>query len=107
MAFSQTALKIVAENKLRAAIEAGEFDNIPGLGKPSPVIDEPYHELWWIGRKLRREELVPKQKSHTKQNSIDGELRLADNSTPAPPDSDLSTARNSPPSTENKSARLW
>ena len=54
---SERALQIVAENKIRAAIEAGEFDELPGLGKPSPLIDEPYDPLWWVRRKLRQENL--------------------------------------------------
>jgi hypothetical protein len=54
---SERALQIVAENKIRAAIEAGEFDDLPGLGKPSPLIDEPYDPLWWVRRKLRQENL--------------------------------------------------
>jgi hypothetical protein len=57
--FSERAIGIVAENKLRAAIEAGEFDNLPGLGRPSPLIDEPYDPFWWIRRKLQREQLPP------------------------------------------------
>lgn len=43
--------------RIRAAIEAGEFDNLPGVGKPCPLIDEPYDPYWWIRRKLRRENL--------------------------------------------------
>jgi hypothetical protein len=54
---SERAMQVVAENKLLAAIEAGEFDNLPGLGKPSPLIDEPYDPFWWIRRKLRQENL--------------------------------------------------
>jgi len=54
---SERAIQMVADNKIRAAIEAGEFDNLPGLGKPSPLIDEPYDPLWWVRRKLRQEEL--------------------------------------------------
>ena len=54
---SERAMQAVAENKLLAAIEAGEFDNLPGLGKPSPLIDEPYDPWWWIRRKLRQENL--------------------------------------------------
>ena len=54
---SERALQIVAENKIRAAIEAGEFDDVPGLGKPSPLIDEPYDPLWWVRRKLRQDNL--------------------------------------------------
>ncbi len=58
-AFSDHALAIVAENKLRAAIDAGEFDNLPGLGKPSPLIDAPYDPYWWVREKLRTENLLP------------------------------------------------
>jgi hypothetical protein len=54
---SERAMRLVAENKLRAAIEAGEFDNLPGVGKPSRLIDEPYDPFWWIKRKLREENL--------------------------------------------------
>jgi hypothetical protein len=54
---SERAMRIVAENKLRAAIDAGEFENLPGMGKPSPLIDEPYDPFWWIKRKLRQENL--------------------------------------------------
>jgi hypothetical protein len=61
---SDRAIQIVAENRIRAAMEAGEFDNLPGFGKPSPLIDEPYDPYWWIRRKLTREQLrelaVPK-----------------------------------------------
>jgi hypothetical protein len=56
---SDRALRIVADHKIRAAIEAGEFANLPGLGKPAAVIDEPYDPYWWIRRKLRREQLQP------------------------------------------------
>ncbi len=60
LAFSDRALAVVAENKIRAAIDAGEFDNLPGLGQPSAIIDEPYDPHWWIRRKLKLEELVPR-----------------------------------------------
>jgi hypothetical protein len=56
-AFSEQAFAIVAENKLRAAIEAGEFDNLAGFGKPSPLIDDPYDPWWWVRSKLRAENL--------------------------------------------------
>ena len=54
---SERALRIVADNKIRAAIDAGEFDNLPGLGKPSSLIDAPYDPFWWIRGKLRHEQL--------------------------------------------------
>lgn len=56
-AFTDRVIQVVAENKIRAAIEAGEFDNLPGFGQPSPLIDEPYDPFWWIRSKLRDEQL--------------------------------------------------
>lgn len=55
--FSERAIQIIAENKILAAIEAGEFDHLPGFGKPCPLIDEPYDPMWWVRRKLKAEEL--------------------------------------------------
>lgn len=54
-AFTERALQIVAEDKIRAAYEAGEFDHLPGFGQPCTACDEPYDRHWWIRRKLRAE----------------------------------------------------
>ena len=43
------------ERQIREAAERGEFDDLPGAGKPIPDLDEPRDELWWVKRKLRRE----------------------------------------------------
>jgi hypothetical protein len=45
------------ERQIRAATERGEFDNLPGAGKPIDDLDEPHDELWWVKGKLRRERL--------------------------------------------------
>jgi hypothetical protein len=45
------------ERQIREAMERGEFDNLPGAGKPIADIDKPHDELWWIKQKLRRENL--------------------------------------------------
>ena len=55
---SEATFRCVAEDKLRSAIESGEFENLPGLGKPSPLIDQPYHPLWWVMRKMQREQFM-------------------------------------------------
>lgn len=47
----------VAEDQIRKAQEAGEFENLPGFGQPIPGIDEPYDENWWVKEKLRREQI--------------------------------------------------
>jgi hypothetical protein len=46
-----------AERRIREAMEAGEFDNLAGAGKPIPGIDDPPDADWWIKQKLRHEEL--------------------------------------------------
>jgi hypothetical protein len=56
---SDRAIQIVADNKIRTSIEAGEFDNLSGFGKPSAICDEPYDPFWWVRRKLKRERLTP------------------------------------------------
>lgn len=42
---------------IREAEERGEFDDLPGKGKPIPGIDRPADDLWWVKRKLEREGL--------------------------------------------------
>lgn len=45
------------EAQIRAAQERGEFDDLPGTGKPIPGRNEPYDESWWIKSFLEREAL--------------------------------------------------
>jgi hypothetical protein len=45
------------ERQIREAQEAGEFDSLPGFGKPIPDIDEPYDENWWLKKKARQEKI--------------------------------------------------
>lgn len=56
--FTDRALQMVAEDKIQAALRAGEFDHLPGFGQPHPLIDEEYDPHWWIRRKLAREGLA-------------------------------------------------
>jgi hypothetical protein len=43
------------DKQIREAQESGEFDDLPGHGRPLPDIDRPRDELWWVRAKLRRE----------------------------------------------------
>jgi len=52
-----SAIRRVAENRIREAMAEGQFDNLPGEGKPIPNIDDPYDENWWIKQWLRRERI--------------------------------------------------
>lgn len=55
--FTERAIELVADDKIRTAIERGEFATLPGLGQPHPIIDEPYDPHWWVRRKLIAEGL--------------------------------------------------
>jgi hypothetical protein len=52
---SRRTVELVAENRVREAIEEGRFDNLPGLGAPIADIDELYDPDWWIKKWIRRE----------------------------------------------------
>jgi hypothetical protein len=54
MHFTDLAIQIIADDKIRSAIKRGEFDRLPGLGRPL-WFDESDDPDWWIRRKLREE----------------------------------------------------
>jgi hypothetical protein len=45
------------DRQIREAQERGEFDNLPGAGKPIPGIDGNYDENWWLKELVRREDV--------------------------------------------------
>jgi hypothetical protein len=45
------------DKQIRLAQERGDFDNLPGTGKPIPNLDKPYDELWWVKSYIHREGL--------------------------------------------------
>jgi hypothetical protein len=53
--FTRRAIERISENRIQQAMEEGQFDNLPGLGKPIPDIDEPYDPMWWVRQWVRRE----------------------------------------------------
>lgn len=44
------------DRQVREAIERGEFDDLPGAGKPLHLDDDPD---WWVKAKIAREHLEP------------------------------------------------
>lgn len=40
---------------IREARDRGEFDRLPGRGRPLPGVDGRHDDLWWLKEKLRRE----------------------------------------------------
>jgi hypothetical protein len=45
------------DKRIREATERGEFENLPGSGKPLRGLGRPYDEMWWAKKKLREENL--------------------------------------------------
>lgn len=55
---SGTSFESWIDRQIRDAAERGEFDDLPGAGKPLPDSGRQYDENWWIKDKLRREKLA-------------------------------------------------
>ena len=51
------AHETLVERRIRLAQERGDFDDLPGKGKPLPGLDGPDDENWWVKGYLRREGL--------------------------------------------------
>lgn len=47
----------LAERRIREAAEQGEFDNLPGSGKPLPGLTGTYDPDWWVKAWIRRTSL--------------------------------------------------
>jgi len=45
------------ERQIREAQERGEFDDLPGAGKPLPGLTGQYDEMWWIRQVVEREQI--------------------------------------------------
>jgi hypothetical protein len=51
----QVSFESWIDKQIRESMDRGEFDNLPGAGKPIPDLDKSDDELWWIRQKLHRE----------------------------------------------------
>ena len=69
-AFDKKAVQIIAEHKIESAMEAGEFDNLPGLGKPFEFDEREMSPYWWVKRKIERENLKQLSGSFAKPLSL-------------------------------------
>ena len=45
------------DRQIREAEKAGEFDNLPGKGKPIEGLDGPHDPEWWVKQLVQRENL--------------------------------------------------
>jgi hypothetical protein len=45
------------DRQIREAQERGDFDDLPGRGRPIADLDQPHDEMWWVNKLLAREEI--------------------------------------------------
>jgi hypothetical protein len=43
------------DRQIREGMQRGDFDDLPGHGRPLRDLDGPRDDLWWVRDKLRRE----------------------------------------------------
>jgi hypothetical protein len=60
---AQRALRIKHQSvwvdmQVQQAMRRGDFDDLPGAGKPIPDIDRPHDPDWWIKRLIERERIT-------------------------------------------------
>jgi Domain of unknown function (DUF1992) len=48
----------IAETAIQQAMRRGEFDNLPGAGKPLKGLNQVHDPDWWIRQKIEREQLT-------------------------------------------------
>lgn len=66
------------DQQIRAAMERGEFDNLPLEGKPIPGLDGTHDPDWWVRRLVEREQIsgvLPEALQLRKDDAaLDGQL---------------------------------
>jgi hypothetical protein len=61
------AIPIIAENRIREAMERGEFDRLKGSGKPFTDLDGVHRPDWWITKKIGDEHLPADEVEYFKE----------------------------------------
>jgi len=53
----QSRFESLIDRQIREAQERGEFDDLPGTGKPLRALDRPYTDDWWLNDLIEREKI--------------------------------------------------
>ena len=53
----QSRFESLVDRQIREAQERGEFDDLPGAGRPLRSLDRPYTEDWWLNDLIEREKI--------------------------------------------------
>lgn len=72
---SKESWDALIEERILAAQAEGAFENLPDFGRPCTAIDEPYDELWWVRKFMRREGLQVVPVSLEIRRTVEDELR--------------------------------
>lgn len=76
--FSAAERAAVVENSIQQAIRRGEFDDLPGAGKPIPGLGTTHDPDWWIRRKIESEQLTglgpPALRLRVENTELDAQL---------------------------------
>ncbi|MGA8847464.1 MAG: DUF1992 domain-containing protein [Nocardioides sp.] len=65
------------EEQIRVAMERGDFDDLPGAGKPIPGLDGDHDPDWWLNQLIERERIVllpPSLQLRKDDAALDGTL---------------------------------
>lgn len=65
------------DRQIREATGRGEFEDLPGTGKPIPDLDKPFDEMGWVRRKLKSEGLTYQTPSVALRNDAHEALEAA------------------------------
>lgn len=58
VALNAETMPAIVETAIQVAIRQGQFDDLPGAGKPIPGLGDHHDPDWWIRRKIERENLT-------------------------------------------------
>ncbi|MGN8025432.1 DUF1992 domain-containing protein [Microbacterium sp. 22242] len=68
----------IVETAIQVAIRRGDFDDLPGAGRPIPGLGAHHDPDWWIRRKIERESLTglgpPALMLRVEDRELDGQL---------------------------------
>jgi hypothetical protein len=65
----------MVERRILEAMNRGEFENLPGAGKPIEGLDRPYDPGWWARAWIRRERLMDEARQ-VRQEAISNARQL-------------------------------
>jgi hypothetical protein len=62
----------LVDRLIREAMESGEFDDLPGVGKPIPGAGKPDDEYWWFRNWVRRNKIDPDHPTNSESEPDSG-----------------------------------